>query len=84
MNPLYMHACMHVCMYVCMYVCTYTSQVPKAEFKILLRYMEALKGNQRQLTVARAQRIVSEFQSEDSTVNNRMHKRALAVLKVLS
>lgn len=67
------------------------AQVPKAEFKILLQYMEGLKGNQRQLTVQRAQEVAGKYQrdnedsehSEDSAVNRRMHKRALAVLKVL-
>lgn len=64
-------------------------QIPKAEFKILLQYMSGLKGNQRQLTADRAREIVSTFQSndvnsKDVTVNIRMCKRALAVLKVLS
>lgn len=57
-------------------------QVPKVEFKILLRYMEALKGNQRQLTVARAQRIVEQYQRAES-VNKRVNNRALKILKVL-
>lgn len=57
-------------------------QVPKVEFKILLRYMEALKGNQRQMTVARAQGIVEKYQSAE-LVSERMHKRALKILKVL-
>ena len=51
--------------------------------------MCGLKGNQRQLTEDRARGIVSTFQSNDVntkelSVNKRMHKRALAVLKVLS
>lgn len=47
--------------------------------------MEALKGNQRQLTVARAQQIVEKHQSTESvgTVNKRVYKRALKVLEVL-
>ena len=63
----------------------YSIQVPKVEFKILLRYMEALKGNQRQLTVARAQQIVEKHRSIESvrTVDKRVYKRALKILEVL-
>lgn len=63
----------------------YSIQVPKAEFKILLRYMEALKGNQRQLTVARAQQIVEKYRGIESvrTVDKRVYKRALKILEVL-
>ena len=65
-----------------------TSQVPKTAFKVLLQYMEGLKGKQRQLAVQRAQEVVGKYQedtedAEGSTVNRRMYKRALAVLKVL-
>ena len=51
--------------------------------------MGGLRGNQRKLTADRAREIVNMFQSNDVdtnnvTVNRRMRKRALAVLKVLS
>ena len=61
-------------------------QVPKTEFKILLQYVEALKGNQRQLTVARAQEIINKARRDKdggSNVDKRMYKRARAVLKFL-
>ena len=64
------------------------SQVPKAEFKVLLRYIKELKGNQRQLTLTRAQTILSQrdgsSDGDTTSRNKRIHKRARAVLRALS
>ena len=65
------------------------SQIPKAEFKVLLRYIEELKGNQRQLVITRAQAILSQggrSSDGDTTSRNRsrIHKRARAILRALS
>lgn len=65
------------------------SQVPKAEFKVLLRYIEELKGNQRQLAITRAQAILGQRDGSsdgDTTSRNRrrIHKRARAILRALS
>ena len=65
----------------------FASQIPKADFKILLRYMEGLKGNQRQVAIVRAQEVAGRLDggrdadSEGSTVSRTVYKRSLAVLK---
>ena len=65
-----------------------SAQIPKADFKILLRYIEGLQGNQRQVMAAKARGIVdSHCQSQDIenlTSHKRVHKRALEILKILS
>ena len=37
------------------------AQVPRREFKVLLRYLEGLQGRQRQLCLERAQRTVEGY-----------------------
>lgn len=77
-----------------MYYSFYCVQIPKAEFKTLLRYIDGLQGNQRQVSVARMQDIVDRYQhTEDvgdksaassSGISKRMYKRAVAILRVLA
>lgn len=60
-------------------------KIPKTKFKILLRYLEPLKGNQRQLAIDRAHDILTHNKDCSSSKSSRMMgKRARAVLKALS
>lgn len=61
-------------------------QVPKLEFKIVLRYLEGLQGNQLTRAVQRAQQILETYEEgrEDSGTSKKQYKRAVKILRVLA
>jgi len=64
-------------------------KVPKKHFKILLEYLEELKGNSRTKTLMDAQSILKEWDNlneEDRTdkERKRKHRRACSIVAVLS
>ena len=53
---------------------------------MLLRYLEQLKGNQREMAIVRAQDILGQSVEDGVEITSqrrRLHKRARSVLKVL-
>lgn len=69
--------------------------ISKSDFKILLLYLESIKGNQRQLTINKAQQVLENYtegpgstqtpgSGDTSGFSKTAYKRAVEVLRVLS
>lgn len=63
-------------------------QLDKKNFKLLLQYMEGLKGNQRSRVVEEARQKLEQYEQQEEEVGERVlkyqYKRAVEVLRVLA
>lgn len=57
-------------------------QVGKKDFKLLLKYLEGLKGYQRNKLIQDSQEILNNYE-KDSNINRRQYKRAINILRTL-
>jgi len=49
-------------------------QVPKLEFKILLKYLEGLQGNQRQVAMERAQEVLEGYEGDCENASSELER----------